>query len=368
MRGKTYGFETFQQNNPEQISPQDQEAYARSVVRANTFGEAFAQLHEQSVLQEQVHATKEKYQKALETADFLTEKDWELITMIELYAPELTTHSIETYTLARSKVEHIFLHGGLNLEQSIRNEKVSLEEFYRACILHDIGKTLIPEPILNYTLEPGDWYGVLNKTPDSNLERNIKEHLGIDESRDMERHELIALLMDSNFDPITALPAQKLLPQEHLDELKKRGIAVEENTLKEILKLHEPESQRILEEEGYHTEALIAGQHHNYNKEEYRFPISSQTIGLNADLAEILHLADGEQAMLSERSYKPAFSRIQAFTYLMKDAEKGAINKELTALWIQHDIEKGLVKPENENDALLLGRIMQFVEENTHTA
>jgi hypothetical protein len=350
-----------QEKAPENHSPQTQEAYARSIVHESDFVEAITHLRNEGVLQEQILLTKEKYQKALESAEFLTEKDWELLTFITLYSPELATHSVETYQLVRSKIEHIFL-GSETIAQSILKENASLDEFYRACILHDIGKTHIPESVLNYILQPGDWHALINILTDETLKHNIREYLGIERGTHMEQHELISHLMDSNIDPITVLPVRRLLTEEQLSELERRGIS-RDLTLRQVHKLHEPASQKILELEGFPTEARIAGQHHNYNKETYHFPISSQTVGINADLADLLHLADGEQAMLSERAYKPAFSRLEAFKYLIKDAKKGAVNKELTALWVQHDIEKGLVVPVSEKDEEVLKYINAFLEE-----
>lgn len=358
MHNESYPVE---ESAPHQLPHSDRAEYAKDIINEHDFKEASRRLSEEGLLHEQVILVREKFKVELEDADFLSERDWELLSMINLYSEELSTHCVETYQLVRSKIEHILL-GSETIAQTIINENTSLGEFFRACLLHDIGKTTIPASVLNYALAPGDWqalaYALFKEPPDE----NVLEHVGFQKGTKLDREKAISLLMDGAVNPITALPVRELLTEEEITELEQRGFSADQ-TLREILEFHEQASQEILENENLPTEAFIASQHHNYRREKYRYPISSQTIGITADLADLLRLADEEQALRSERPYKRAFSQITAFDILAKDAEKGAINKELTALWIQHDLEKGLLVAESDIDAEKLKHIESFVLE-----
>jgi hypothetical protein len=55
---------------------------------------------------------------------------------------------------------------------------------------------------------------------------------------------------------------------------------------------------------------------------------------------------------------------ITSFDIIAKNARKGAIrSKELTALWFQYDLNKGLLVPESDLEAEQLERIKAFVAE-----
>jgi response regulator RpfG family c-di-GMP phosphodiesterase len=353
---------TIEESAPNQTTQNTREQYARTILCESDFKQASTRLAEEGLLVEQVARTQEKFKHELEDATFLNERDWELLSMITIYSEDLATHSVETYQLVRSKIEHILI-GSETIAQTIIAENVSLGEFFRACLLHDIGKTAIPSSVLNYALAPGDWQALANAIFKDPPDAKVLERLGLQSDVPLNKEQAMTLLMDSAVNPITTLSVHELLTPVEIIALEKKGFSSDQ-TLREILEFHEQSSQKILENEGLYTEAFIASQHHNYRREKYRYPISSQTIGLSADLTDLLRLADEEQALRSERPYKQAFSQITAFDILVKDAEKGAINKEMTALWIQNDLEKGFLVPESEEDADALKRITAFVLEN----
>jgi hypothetical protein len=290
---------------PLQISFNDRAEYARDIICEYDFAEASQRLSEEGLLDDEVSKTKEMYKEQLKDADFLTERDWELLSIINLYSEELATHSVETYQLVRSKIEHILL-GSETIAQTIVNENVSLGEFFRACLLHDIGKTAIPLSILNYALAPSDWQSLANALFKEPPDEKVLEHLGYQKGTVLNHEKMIALLTDDTVSPFSTLPVREHLTEDEVRELEQRGFSADQ-TGREIIEFHEPSSQIILDNENLHTEARIASQHHNYRHEKYQYPISSQIIGLNADLADLLHLGDEEHALRSERTYKPAF-------------------------------------------------------------
>ena len=334
---------------------------AQELVRDTDFEEAYKNLHNEGLLEAQVQVTKEIYEDALSDAEFLTEKDWERITILNLYSKELAIHSIETYRLVRSKIENISL-GEETMLEVIEREGVSLDEFYRACILHDIGKTAIPKSVLNYSFGEGDWSALFWIACKDSMKTWVQQHLGTDEEVNLEEFSIFKTISDYQKNPVANIPVQSFLPEDELDKLETRGISTN-LTLRQILELHENASQKILEDEGLHTEAAIAGQHHNYEQKEYQFPISSQTLGIMADLSDLLRLADEEQALLSKRPYKEPFSKAAAYEILTKDAKSGAINKELTALWIQDELKHGNIMAETDEDFVKIRAIQTFMKD-----
>ncbi len=332
---------------------------AREIVQNTTFAEARKTLEETGNLEEQVQYIKKHYKEVLSGAEFMTEKDWECFTFIHLYSEELATHSIETYQLVRTKIENITFKGE-TISEIIKKEGASLDEFYRACLLHDIGKTAIPESVLNYTFGPGDWHALFWIACKDSMKKWVQQNLGSGDDANLEEFSIFKTIHDYQENPVVNIPVKSYLPRSELEKLEKRGIATD-FTLRQILELHEKASEEILKEEELFTEASIAGQHHNYANEEYRFPISSKVLGINADLADLLRLADEEQALLSERPYKEAFTHVAAYDILTRDAEKGAISKELTALWIHHELERGL-KAESVEDEKKLVSVRAFAQ------
>ncbi len=305
--------------------------------------------------------TQEKYQTLLEGADFLTPHDWKLLTTIEQYAGDLMEHSIETFRLAQKKIERIRIDDRALAE--IIQDEVPLETFYRACLLHDIGKTVLPKSIVQHVPTPGDWHALTNMFVEGTYTQKTLSILGLSE-RDIATHTIEDILKMEAISPTKTVPVCELFSAEVLEELSNCGISLD-STLKEVLELHEKASEEILQSEGLPIEASIAGQHHNYKKSPYHFPLSSKTLGVSADLSDLLRLADEEQALKSKRPYKQPFSRLSVFECLIDDALKGAVSKELTALWISQDLGENPPTTETEDDTKKMAKIRNFLDEFT---
>ncbi len=353
--------EFYSYNEDEQKEIVEQELIARNIVKSGDFTETFNKLREENLLTQQTERVKELYKKQLETANFLTEKDWELLTFIDLYSPDLTTHCIETYQLAHSKIEQIHI-GSETLAQLINKESVSTEEFYRACLLHDIGKTLIPESILNRVSLPGDWLAISRMSPDDPLREEVFERLELDNSNDVEDITITSRMKKLDLYPNNTVPIRELISEDEAIELERRGIS-SDRTFREVIEMHELASQEILNDSGLNIEAAIAGQHHNYRREDYHFPINSQTIAITADLSDLLHLADVEQSLLSKRPYKKPFSHMKAFEILINDAERGTINKKITALWVENGLQKEPTPIDSEENTKMITHIQLFLNQ-----
>lgn len=144
-------------------------------------------------------------------------------------------------------------------------------------------------------------------------------------------------------------PAELLFTTETAKELSKRGIDVDHKTLSELIRPHEEYSGSDLIKLGFVEESKIATQHHNYK-------------GLSSGAsAEILHLADVEQAMKAHRGYKQAASNVAAMAVEVHDAELGRIkNTDLVVVWVRDGMERLALDPQT------LKEIMQTPTEHAH--
>lgn len=354
---------SFQTQEEEKNIPTKE--FLKSIVEREDFFTALRTLKEGGHLEAQVFDVQEKYKETLELAHFLTDQDWEYMTMIHLYSPELLTHCVETYTLVRSKIENIKL-GDLTLAQIIEKEAGSLDTFYRASILHDIGKTTIPESVLNYSVEDGDWQTLAHCDP---KQQDEFRKLIRQDAVSFQEFDFVKYFSEYDFNQESTTPARSFLSENEIKELERRGISPD-LTFREIRELHEVGTRQILQDAGLPIEALIAGQHHNYKNEPYHYPLTSQNLGIAVDLADLLHIGDVHNALTSSRSYiKEPFTQIGAYYILYKDTEKGKIkNKELVALWIQNGLEQDQSTPVSEKEREKVELLQQFVQKHSPDA
>ena len=349
----------------EQLESINEEGLAREIIQDNDFERSSRELEQEGVLPAQVTRVMELYHSKLENAEFLTGQDWEMVTMMELYSPELVKHCIETYLLVRSKIEKIYI-GGETVADVIEKERVPLDKFYRACLFHDIGKLHIPVSILDNTFTKDEWIDHIYNEVNNNPDEKTCERLGLLVGEDMNNVDIAEILEEKDLCYRSVLPINTVLTEEQIESLEGRGISAD-LTFKEVCNSHEISSQEILEGEGLHTEALIAGQHHNYQHKPYIFPVSSKTVGVGADLSDLLHLADVEQALESGRSYKSSFTRLDVLDLLIKNIEKESIDKGMTALWVRSEIPDIVVDGGNQRDVSILSGIKLFIAQNMLT-
>jgi len=349
------------ENNLSQEQHKEEEKDAIEIVKECDYPQAILRLKEEGIFEHQLLQTKDLYEKELSDALFLTEKDWEMITVIMLYSPELAEHSIETYKLLRSKIENISI-GSESIADAIVQEHGSLDKFYRASVLHDIGKTAIPESVLNHTLVPGDWQALKTLRIQEFPQEWVHTYLGLHVGENFENFDIETYSKKFKVNPISTVPVSHYLPENELAKLTQRNISTD-LTLREIFEMHEPESQKMLENEGLPVEGAVVGQHHNYKHEPYIYPISAKTIGLSTNYAALLSWADRQQALISNRPYKKGYSLTKATSIILEEEKLKEIkDQELAALWIQDDIEKGKFAPETDKDIERFNDIQAFVK------
>jgi HD-GYP domain-containing protein (c-di-GMP phosphodiesterase class II) len=320
---------------------------ARAVARTRSFDDGLQSLEREGLLAAQVLRMKERYESTITIDLSLRPHDWEMLTILELYDVETFEHSLRVYQSAVAALERplTFDDGSpLQLNEYLAEEGVSKRDFLYAALFHDIGKTMVPYRILKdkTTKEEFDLCFC-----DQVTERGEEwlQAIGVDPTADAT--EALEELYKQHRRPIDVLPLNEVLDAETFLELQARYPQLhltEETTFREVLMLHEKESERILKQYGEIISGTIAGQHHNYAMQPLVYPRSTSTLRLaraaaRSKVSAILHIVDVSDAIKNARSYKEAQSDYRVLFELMADTNAGKIDPSLAHAWVRAEYE-----------------------------
>lgn len=306
-------------------------------------------LREGELLASQIERVKKLFAEDLgEFENELSPAVWEMLTVMELFDPETAWHCVNTYNIAKEKVE-TKLFSGIVLADSFKDEGVSLEQFFVSCLLHDVGKVEVPHSV------------VVNKVGDSECADLLYTH---------QEDTLLPALRLRSGDPNFVLPEiitsgtalnsylnetfrirpqditpvrlllYEMTPEESVEvklQLSHCGHTLE-STLLDVMRTHDAYSREILENAGFRIEAILAGAHHKNKDHTYKITIGA--IQVAVDLADIIHLADVENAYMSARHYKGENTNLQALKVLALHADRGLVDEYIAYLWIADTLHK----------------------------
>ena len=339
--------ETLTEEQSERFSENTEKA--REIASRGDYPTIKAELIEKNLLAEEVIRVKSKYQEDLAAIDFLTEQDLEMFTIIDLYDEDLAVHSLETYRIAKGKVEKKLAFGVI-LVDLFAKEGVLPDQFFRACMLHDIGKVEIPNFILNNTINYQEMDAHLNRLVLVEKNQDIIDRL---EARTGEKAELNTeeqlkqFLKKYRLRPIHFVPTKLIFTEAEQEVLVERGFDLDSSLL-DIIKTHEGYSEAILAGENLPVESALAGSHHNYHGNGSPYPITIDSLHLSVDMAELIRIADMTEALTASRSYKKAkFPLPKVLKLILDEARVGRVNTEITYLWIEDEIKKLESNPED---------------------
>ncbi len=317
------------------------------------------------VRQEDILATKEVCGTPLEKASWMNEKDWERLTVMRLYDEPTALHCIRTFLLAEKKLGECHVKG-ISLSSLIDEEVGTLENFYRACLFHDVGKCCLPHAVLNNSLNDADLAKVLieqmEKDGDTLLLTQIEEsvqahYLGHTEDE-------LAHFLES-VHPVRYVKIRYILSEEEVRNITNKIPGIHgDSTLADAIRFHEAKSGDILMEEGEVVAAKIARGHHNYDNHQLEFPMASGLIGVSAKLEEFLAIADMYEALTAKRVYKDSFAPVKALSFLIKEVKLREINPFIAALWIQSELrtlDENILSGEERTSLIY---IKKFAEEH----
>ncbi len=288
---------------------------------------------------------------ALDKIPFLTKKDDEMFTILDLYDAETAKHCLETYKIAQEKME-VEILPGMTIKRLLQEgDGISLEQFYRACLFHDIGKVEIPRLVIQHEMGDGAMLGCLHRVyHDLYVSQKIPKSLGLTENPT--NAALTEALEIHRVRPIYLVPAREVLSEEGLTELKCFGFSGDE-TLMAIIMEHERVSGNILKAAGFPIEAELAAHHHNYNREPLQYPTAIDALHISVDFADILHMADVTEAVSSlGRKYRKVFSMPKTMRTIVEHVEDGKISPFMAYLWLTDELRKYENKLRESGDTL----------------
>lgn len=342
-------------------------AHARAVEVADVgdYDAARNAIIHEDLLPCEVARISEYYGGRLEGATWMTPEDWEMLAVLNCYDERTAEHCVNTYVLAKNKAEEIKI-SGWSIADLISKEGVLLEQFYRSCLFHDIGKCSIPRSLLNNTLRDAEWNERLDseifEKHNTKILELITQKIGGDPFPEGGREELPKYLSAHHERAMHFVPIADVVEGEDLDRIMKTfpDIDPDTNTLADIIAKHESESGRILIANGRIIEGALAAEHHNREHRISRYPITSDTLHVSATWAEVLKLADVTQALSAARSYKSGWSVPIACEKLLEEVE-GDDADVLAALWINSEFAHMDVSGYTVEDLAALARVNDFL-------
>lgn len=307
----------------------DESAFSRAeeIAGEGKYEDIITQLRAAGVFSACVERTRNMYGDRINRSHFvMTERDFEMLAVLHLYDTDTALHSIRTLELADQIITRAFalpFGGKLVFGDLLADAGVSSDQFLRAALFHDIGKVIIPREILRNAFDDEE---VL-------IKMFREENLGTESGR--VKKVILHALHENGIRPIDLVPLKEIFTGEKYTELlcdlERRGFSGVA-TFKDVIRLHEPESKRILYSSGHKTEGELAGTHHNYRKEAHSHFM--RTVYDTVAVADLIRIADITDALQNARWYKRPLSELEVLFILAHDADRGKINRFAAYLWI----------------------------------
>ncbi len=311
------------------------------------FSHILEELKRTGLLSDECDYAQKNYTELSAVFDEHPEECWEMLAVLHLFDEGTAQHSVETYEIARKKIEK-FSFADIPLKSEIC-EKIDLPTFYRACLLHDIGKIEVPYSIIVNRISDIECAQKLFEHTDILLERlahylKTPEHAVILPDTIISPESLLTYLLDvCHVRPQALAPVRLLLgdmPETDVASVRTQlnhcGKSLDDSLI-DIMHTHDEYSEKILRAYHMPTEAILAGSHHKSNQHEYKIAIGA--IQVTVDLSHIIHLADVQNAILSARSYKGEQTPISALKILATHAERGYVDSYITYIWIADELQ-----------------------------
>lgn len=323
---------------------------------------------ENVIFEQEMQRVKNEYREDLSYATFLMEKDWRILTALELFDKGTFKHSIHTYSIARK----VLGNGPAKLRREIEQEGTILEQFYITCLFHDLGKFAIPKFILNSTVTDEVWNDIfLTQLSSEEQDEIFASHnppLIVPDRIRKNHAQLHKFFKDNDFRAVTVVPIRKAFNKpEELAAFEERGIDSNWPLLK-IMGPHANNSRIMLKKLGYGLEAILAGHHHSNSsphEQESENPTSTSALQVFDELsADTIQTFDVFEALSGDRSYTSDSSWTKKYHVVIHLAEIGKIKNK----WIPASIINTILKNSQEDftnmDANGLEEIRRFLEEN----
>ncbi|EKE15699.1 MAG: hypothetical protein ACD_11C00110G0007 [uncultured bacterium] len=330
---------------PRSVSPKGRiffrnlnENKAREICQQGNFQKIISDLNNYGLFDIEIYRVKSLYKDEFSQIHFLNRVDLELLTILELFDRRTFVHSLNTFFAIKKKIDRP-LEDGSTFSKKLIEEKINPTKFLRATLFHDIGKITIPKFLLNSHFTDEHWAQAFIQLSPEERRNILKKHsVHLPAQIENEPEEIIKYFLINRIRGAKFVPIKTLFSEEQIKKLCKRNISPNDSLI-EIVKSHEEYSEIILAISGYPEEAYLAGNHHNYKFDKNTAKnISSK---MNSTIApDLIHLADIQNALESNRPYHPREPKIKILAFMMDDAKKGTIDICTTCLWIKDELKK----------------------------
>ncbi len=390
---------TLAENSPEKLLEKyaaEHKSIACKVVREGNYNNIVKKLESKkdsenfNFLTEQINRVQREYEQILntDTTNFLFQEDenslgvWQALTILELYDKNTFEHSLQTFLIAKSKIDSPIYVGEriIDLKKIIKDENlVNLDQFYRACLLHDIGKIEIPHFLIASSIKNSEWSELLldfdeknyvanpqKETPHKllnqiltdnsiDLPAEIKAYPEATKTQKEEKKSMLIKFLTENYlrcapyVPISEAINNPILENrafslKNIAELKRRHFSLESSLL-QIVQSHEISSKIILESLNLQNEAILVGSHHDYNgtysMKYEKYPLTISQFNLSERMSEFLRIADMHEAIHNKRRpHADGRSQIDCLIILAKSINKKRIHPWIAYAWLVDELQK----------------------------
>lgn len=330
----------------ESLPAEQQEACA--IAAEYRYEQAVEILIERNLLESQIERVKNQYAEILESTTLeLSEDDWQMFTVLELYDKDTAEHSVRVFKNAYKATQRtLILDDGSEfyLQTYLEEEGVSEQDFLHAALFHDIGKTIVPLEVLNNPITKEE-FNELFCSHVTTCDSEWLHDIGITPVNDSE--DMLNQLYEKHKRPIDVLPLKVVISPEKFLQLQQSFpyIKIDDGTtMRDIIELHESESERILIAAGLEIAGIIAGQHHNYAGRPLIYPHATSALRVSRTatrkkVASVIQIVDVSDAIRNARSYKESQTEFTVLEELIANTKAGKLDPIYAHAWIKAEYE-----------------------------
>lgn len=183
----------------------------------------------------EISHTKQTYGEHLSSADFLSQKDWKILTGIKIFNKEILERSIETYQKIKNKIE-----------QEIDQEVASMEKLYRTCLFKGLGEMTVPKIVLEHQKTDAEWTFYFMELPEEQQDDFLVENkIIIPDAIRNDLEKMTNFFAKNKISPAKFMPIKTILNDKQISSFEKLELDVEKS-FEEILQICQRKSREIL--------------------------------------------------------------------------------------------------------------------------
>lgn len=320
-------------------------------------------LQDNGIIDTVVAEVKQVYGSDLTHIDWFTSADFVLFAILDLYDRALARHSLAVLQLLQQKITRPVCYQQIRFLDLVTNSGINLNQFWRGCIFHDLGKIKVPNFILNNSTTNQELLQILldklsvDKTILTTITNQTKDYDIPLDSTD----KLNTYLKQYGLRAIHLLPVKYFLSADELTKLSQTGFTTDQ-PLHDIIKIHEAYSKEILTQKGLIIESELAGSHHDYQHQGSSILLEIPELHFIVDAVELIRLADMTEALSTPRSYtKNRLPLPKILSIILDEATAGKINLTLAYLWIKEEVDFSSSSTDNLDDWAIVKEKLQHL-------